>query len=284
MMKRSTTRGAARRLCDRAFVVFCLLALVFGIGFLLATLYSLVVRGLPGMSLALVTENTPPPGVESGGGLLNAIVGSLIITALAMAIATPIGVLIATYLVEFKGRGRLANFVRFMNDVLLSGPSIIVGLFVYALLVRPMGGFSGLAGAVALAVIAVPMIVRPAEGVLALIPQQVREAAVALGVPRWKVTVLILWRAATGGLITAVLLATARVAGETAPLLFTALNNQFFSADIFAPMANLPVVMFNFALSPYENWQNLAWSGAVLITLSILVLSIVARLVFREQR
>ena len=272
-----------RRISDIAFHIFCYLCLAIGVGFLAYILITLAMRGLPAFfNYAVFTQNTPPPG--SGGGLKNAIVGTLIITGLGMAIAAPIGIMIATYMVEFKGRGRLANAVRFFNDVLLSTPSILLGLFAYTLVVTTMGHFSAIAGSVALAFIAIPMVVRTTEGVLQLIPPQVREAAVALGLPRWQVTVQIIWRAAAGGIITAILLATARITGETAPLLFTALSSNFFSWDIAQPMANLPVVMFNYAMSPYKNWQDLAWAAAFLITVSILGMSIVARMIVRERR
>ncbi len=276
-----STAGFGRRIADWVFTAICLICVVVGLGFLAMVLWSLIKLGLPHINVALFTQNTPPAGET--GGLLNAIVGTLIITSLSMLMAAPIGILIATYMVEFKGKGRLANVVRFINDVLLSAPSIILGLFVYALIVQAMGHFSALAGSVSLAIIAIPMIVRTTEGVLALQPAQMREAAVALGVPRWQVTVRILWRASVGGIITAVLLATARVTGETAPLLFTALSNSFFSLDVTHPMANLPVVIFNFAMSPYETWQNLAWAGALLITVSILAMSIIARLIFKSK-
>jgi phosphate transport system permease protein len=273
---------SARRIKDWVFSLLCFMAALAGIGVLTLILYCLFDLGLPGISLALFTESTPPPSVE-GGGLANAIVGTLIITGIAMAIAGPVGILIATMLVEFPGKGKLASLVRFFNDVLLSAPSILVGLFTYAFMVRTLGHFSGLAGSVALAFIAIPMVVRTAEGVLALLPVQVREAAVALGIPRWKVTVLIIWRAAGGGIVTALLLATARITGETAPLLFTALSNNFFTGNPMQPMANLPVVMFNYALSPYQNWQDLAWAGAILITVSILGLSVLARVFFKTR-
>lgn len=272
----------ARRISDYLFLAFCLLTVAIGIGFLAAVLISLFLKGLPAfINYPVFTESTPAP--SDVGGLLNAIVGSLIITGIGMAIAFPIAILIATYMVEFKGRGHLAHAVRFFNDVLLSAPSILLGLFTYAFMVRTLGHFSALAGSVALALIAIPMMVRTTEGVFQLLPNQVREAAVALGAPRWKVTILIIWRAAIGGIITSILLATARIAGETAPLLFTALSNNFFSADLMQPMANLPVVIFNFALSPYQNWQDLAWAASVLITASILALSIIARLIFRGR-
>ncbi|MEO1200505.1 MAG: phosphate ABC transporter permease PstA [Pseudomonadota bacterium] len=267
-----------RRISDLIFSLLCLLAVIIGLGFLFAIIYALVERGLPAFwTYPVFTESVPPP--NEPGGLLNAIVGSLIITGLGMAMAIPFGVLIATYMTEFGAESRLSSAIRFFNDVLLSAPSILLGLFVYAFLVGPLGGYSALSGAVALALIAIPMIVRTTDGVLQLLPREIREAAVALGVPRWKVTVLIVWRAALGGIITAILLATARIAGETAPLLFTAFSNNFLSFDLTEPMGNLPVVMFNFALSPYQNWQDLAWAASLLITVTILAMSIIARLI-----
>jgi len=268
----------ARKLSDALFTLLCLFAVVIGLGFLAAIVFSLIQKGLPAFwTYPIFTESVPPP--NETGGLLNAIIGSLIITLLGMAIAVPFGILIATYMTEFGEGGRLAGAIRFFNDVLLSAPSILLGLFVYAFLVGPLGGYSALAGSVALALIAIPMIVRTTDGVLQLLPREVREAAVALGIPRWKVTVLVVWRAAIGGIITAVLLSTARIAGETAPLLFTAFSNNFLTFDVTEPMGNLPVVMFNFALSPYQNWQDLAWAASLLITATILTMSVVARLV-----
>lgn len=274
---------SARRIFDWLFHGFCYFCLAVGVGFLAYILISLVIRGLPAFfSYPVFTESTPPPATS--GGLLNAIVGTILITAMGMLIAVPVGIMIATYMTEFKGNGRLANAVRFFNDVLLSTPSILLGLFAFTLVVANMGHFSALAGGIALSFIAIPMVVRTTEGVLLLIPDQVREAAIALGIPRWKVTTMIIWRAASSGIITAVLLATARITGETAPLLFTALSSNFFSWNIFQPMANLPVVMFNYALSPYQNWQDLAWAAALLITVSILTMSIAARVLVPQQR
>ncbi len=267
-----------RTAINTAFSLFCLVSVMIGVGFLLLILYSLFARGLPAFfTYPVFTESVPAPAAS--GGLLNALVGSLIITGIGMLIAIPIALLIATYMSEFGRDSRLTHMVRFFNDVLLSAPSILLGLFVYALMVRTLGHFSAIAGSVALAFIAVPMIVRTTEGVFQLLPQEMREAALALGIPRWKMVVLIVWRAALAGIITAVLLATARITGETAPLLFTALSNNFFSLNIFEPMSTLPVVMFNFALSPYQNWQDLAWAAALIITVTILVMSIVARAV-----
>jgi phosphate transport system permease protein len=227
------------------------------------------------LSLKVFTEMTPPPGAD--GGLLNAISGSLIMTVLGVAIGTPIGLLAGTYMAEYGRHDRLTSVVRFINDILLSAPSIVVGLFIYEILVRPMGHFSALAGAVSLAVLVIPVVVRTTEDMLVLVPNTLREAAVSIGLPRSLMIRYIAYRAALSGIVTGVLLAVARVSGETAPLLFTALNNQFFSSDLNAPMASLPAVIFQFALSPYRDWQRLAWTGALIITLSVLVLSIVAR-------
>lgn len=252
-------------------------ATAIGLAFLAAILWTLFSKGLGGLSWSVFTQTTPAPG--SSGGLLNAIYGSLVMTLLGVLIGGPIGILAATYLSEY-GRGtRLSTVIRFINDVLLSAPSIVIGLFVYTLVVVPMGHFSALAGAVSLAIIVIPVTVRTAEDMLRLIPQTMRHGSAALGAQPWRTITSIVYPAARSGLLTGVLLALARVSGETAPLLFTALNNQFWSSSLTEPMANLPVVIFQFALSPYPNWQQLAWSGALLITLSILVLSITARLV-----
>jgi phosphate transport system permease protein len=253
-----------------------------GLAVLVWILWTLAARGLGALGPHVLTQMTPPPG--SAGGLANAIVGSLAMTGLAILIATPVGILAATYLSEYGGSGRLANLVRFINDVLLSAPSIIVGLFVYEVMVVKMGHFSGWAGVASLAIIALPIVVRTSEDMLRLVPASLREAAAALGAPRWKVIVLITFRAARSGILTGVLLAVARISGETAPLLFTALNNQFWSTNMNRPMANLPVVIFQFAMSPYEDWHHLAWAGSVLITLGVLVLSIVARAALRHER
>ena len=232
-------------------------------------------NGFSGLSLAVFTEMTPPPG--SAGGLLNAIVGSLIMTVIAVLIGTPIGMLAGTYMAEYGRHDRLTSVVRFINDILLSAPSIVIGLFVYEVMVRPMGHFSGIAGAAALAVIVIPVVVRTTEDMLLLVPDTLREAAASIGLPRSLMIRNIAYRAALSGIITGILLAVARVSGETAPLLFTALNNQFFSTDLNAPMASLPAVIFQFALSPYEDWQALAWTGALIITFAVLALSILAR-------
>ena len=242
-----------------------------------AILWSLLWNGLSAIDIAMFTESTPPPGSE--GGLANAIIGSLLMTAIAILIATPIGIMAGTYLAEYGKESRVAGTVRFINDVLLSAPSIIVGLFIYGVLVTTMGHFSGWAGTAALAVIALPIIVRTTEDMLTLIPDSLREAGAAIGAPRWMVITQISYRAAFSGMLTGVLLAVARISGETAPLLFTALNNQFWSTDLNAPMANLPVVIFQFALSPYADWQRLAWGGALLITTAVLALNIFARVI-----
>jgi len=250
-------------------------ATAFGLGWLILILGILVFEGIGGLSLSVFTENTPPPG--SAGGLLNAIMGSIVMTVLAIAIGTPIGILAGTYLAEYGRHDKLAMIVRFINDILLSAPSIVIGLFVYEIMVEPMGHFSGYAGSVALAVIVIPVVVRTTEDMLTLVPDTLREAAASIGLPRAHMIVRIAYRAARAGIVTGILLAIARISGETAPLLFTALNNQFFSLNMNAPMPSLPVVIFQFALSPYEEWQKLAWTGALLITVTVLALSIIAR-------
>ena len=251
------------------------LAAGFGLFWLILILGTLVYEGVRGLSPAVFTEMTPPPG--SRGGLANAIAGSLLMSAIGVAIGTPLGMLAGTYLAEYGRNTRLAMIVRFINDILLSAPSIVIGLFVYEILVHPMGHFSAISGAVALSLLVVPVVLRTTEDMLLLVPGSLREAAAALGAPRALVIGKIAYRAAKAGLITGVLLAVARVSGETAPLLFTALNNQFWSSNLNAPMASLPVVIFQFALSPYKDWQQLAWTGALLITCAVLTLSIVAR-------
>jgi len=256
-------------------MVLAVAATGFGLGWLVLILGALLWEGVSGLSLQVFTEMTPPPG--SAGGLLNPIVGSLILTGLAVAIGTPLGILAGTYMAEYGRYDKLTTVVRFINDILLSAPSIVVGLFIYEVMVAPMGHFSGIAGAVALAVIVVPVVVRTTEDMLLLLPDQLREAATSIGMPRAVMITRIAYRAARAGMITGVLLAVARISGETAPLLFTALNNQFWSLDLNAPVASLPVVIFQFALSPYKEWQQLAWTGALIITLAVLVLSIVAR-------
>jgi phosphate transport system permease protein len=254
-------------------------ATAIGLAFLAAILWTLFSRGLGGLTLSVFTQDTPAPG--SGGGLLNAIYGSLVMTLLGVLIGAPIGILAATYLSEYGRTARLSMVIRFINDVLLSAPSIVIGLFVYTLVVVPMGHFSALAGAVSLAIIVIPVTVRTAEDMLRLIPETTRHASAALGAQPWRTITSIVYPAARSGLLTGVLLALARVSGETAPLLFTALNNQFWNANLNQPMANLPVVIFQFATSPYKNWQSLAWAGALLITLFVLLLSVIARLISR---
>ena len=250
-------------------------ATIFGLGWLVLILGVLLFHGLSGLSLSVFTENTPPPG--AAGGLANAIVGSVIMTVLAVIIGTPIGILAGTYLAEYGRHDKLSNVVRFINDILLSAPSIVIGLFIYEVMVAPMGHFSGYAGAVALAVIVIPVVVRTTEDMLSLVPDTLREAAASIGLPRSLMIMRIAYRAAQAGIVTGILLAIARISGETAPLLFTALNNQFWSLNMNAPMPSLPVVIFQFALSPYEEWQKLAWTGALLITATVLALSIFAR-------
>ena len=267
---------ARRRLSNYVVIALSIMATAFGLLWLALILGTLLVNGIGAISLSLFTQMTPPPG--STGGLLNAIAGSLLMTAIATAIGTPTGILAGTFLAEYARNSKLGEVVRFINDILLSAPSIIVGLFVYELMVVRMGHFSAWAGSVALAIIMVPVIVRTTEDMLRLVPSALREAATALGAPKWRVIVTVAYRAAVQGMLTGVLLAVARISGETAPLLFTALNNQFWSANLDAPMANLPVVIFQFAMSPYADWQTLAWGGALLITVSILLLNICARM------
>ncbi len=271
----ATPRYHRRRWWNRAATTLSIGAAAFGLTWLVLILLVLVVKGVGGLSLAVFTEMTPPPG--GAGGLLNPIIGSLILTVLAVAFGTPLGMLAGTYMAEYGRYSKLTMVVRFINDILLSAPSIVVGLFVYEIMVATMGHFSAWAGAVALALIVIPVVVRTTEDMLLLVPDSQREASSALGVPKWLVIRHIAYRAARAGIITGVLLAIARITGETAPLLFTALNNQFFSWNLNAPMASLPVVIFQFALSPYEDWQQLAWTGALLITAAVLGLSILAR-------
>lgn len=270
-----------RKLRNRFHMTMSLLTAVFGMTWLVLILGMLLIKGVGGLSLAVFTEMTPPPG--SDGGLLNAIVGSLILTTLGVAIGTPVAILAGTYMAEYGRHSKLTNVVRFINDILLSAPSIVIGLFVYGVMVRPMGYFSGIAGAVALAILVVPVVVRTTEDMLLLVPNQMREAAAALGAPRWTVIRYVSYRAAKTGIITGILLAIARISGETAPLLFTALNNQFWSTNLLAPMPSLPVVIFQFALSPYEDWQRLAWTGALLITVAVLTLSVLARVLVSKE-
>jgi len=250
-------------------------ATLFGLGWLVLILGVLLWEGFSGLSLSVFTEMTPPPG--AAGGLLNPILGSLVLTVIAVVIGTPIGILAGTYMAEYGRHDKLTSIVRFINDILLSAPSIVIGLFVYEIMVAPMGHFSGWAGAVALALLVIPVVVRTTEDMLNLVPNALREAAASIGLPRSLMIMRIAYRAARAGMLTGVLLAVARISGETAPLLFTALNNQFWSTDFNAPIASLPVVIFQFALSPYADWQKLAWTGALIITFTVLALSIVAR-------
>jgi phosphate transport system permease protein len=268
-------RYAVRRHRNTAATVMAMAATALGLGWLVLILGSLLWHGFSGLSLSVFTEMTPPPA--AAGGLLNPIVGSLIVTIIAVVIGTPIGILAGTYLAEYGRYDRLSSVVRFINDILLSAPSIVVGLFIYQVMVAPMGHFSGWAGGVALAVLVIPVVVRTTEDMLTLVPNSLREAATSIGLPRSLSITRICYRAARAGMVTGVLLAVARNSGETAPLLFTSLNNQFWSLNINAPLASLPVVIFQFALSPYAEWQSLAWTGALIITLAVLVLSISAR-------
>jgi phosphate transport system permease protein len=268
-------RYAARRRTNVVAMGLALAATLLGLGWLALILGSLLWQGFGGLSLAVFTQMTPPPG--ESGGLLNPIIGSLMLTALAVAIGTPIGILAGTYMSEYGRYDRLTSVVRFINDILLSAPSIVVGLFIYEVMVAPMGHFSGLAGSVALAVLVIPVVVRTTEDMLTLVPNALREAATSIGLPRSLTIMRICYRAARAGMVTGVLLAVARISGETAPLLFTSLNDQFWSTNLNAPISSLPVVIFQFALSPYKDWQSLAWTGALIITLAVLALSITAR-------
>jgi len=273
--------GRTRQRSDRAMRAFGWVATAIGLFFLASILLTLLYRGFAGISLSVFTEVTKPPG--SGGGLLNAIVGSLIQTAIGTAIGTPIGLLVGTYLSEYSAGSRLGGAVRFVSDVLLSAPSILIGLFVYQIAVKPFGGFSGWAGCIALAVIVIPIVVRTTEDMLRLIPTALREAAVALGAPKWKSIVFICYRAAIDGILTGVLLAIARVAGETAPLLFTSLGNLNWSANLNQPMSSLPVTIYNYAGASFADWVQLAWVGALIITMGVLAINIAARIALRKR-
>ena len=270
-----------RRVVNAVLLFISGLALAFGLFWLTWILITLFHEGFNALAPSLFTQNTPPPG--SDGGLLNAIAGSLIMALTGTLIGTPVGILAGTYLAEFGRCGWLAPATRFINDILLSAPSIVIGLFVYSVYIAQVKHFSGWGGALALSLIVIPVVVRTTDDMLKLVPDSLREAAVALGAPAWKMIVFISYRAAKAGIITGILLAVARISGETAPLLFTALNNQFFSLNMNAPMANLPVVIFQFAMSPYSDWQRLAWGGAILITLAVLALNIIARILFRRE-
>jgi phosphate transport system permease protein len=280
--KPMAARYAARRRRNVVATVLALAATAVGLGWLALILASLLWRGFGGLSLGVFTQMTPPPGAS--GGLLNPIIGSLILTVIAVAIGTPIGILAGTYMAEYGRYDPLTNVVRFINDILLSAPSIVVGLFIYEVMVAPMGHFSGWAGGVALAMLVIPVVVRTTEDMLLLVPSALREAAASIGLPRSLTIIRICYRAARAGMLTGVLLAVARISGETAPLLFTSLNNQFWSTDLNAPIASLPVVIFQFALSPYKDWQSLAWTGALIITLAVLALSITARSLVASSR
>ena len=270
-----------RRIVNAVTLSISVFTMAFGLFWLVWILWTLLENGLPNLGAHIFTQNTPPPG--STGGLLNAIFGSVAMTIVGVSIGTPIGILAGTYLAEFGQRGWLAPLTRFINDVLLSAPSIVIGMFVYEIYVSKVQHFAGWGGAFALAIIVIPVVIRTTENMLRLVPNSLREAAAALGAPQWKVITFVTLRGARAGILTGILLAVARVSGETAPLLFTALNNQFWSSNMNQPMANLPVVIFQFAMSPYNDWQSLAWAGALLITLSVLTLNIVARVMFRQK-
>jgi phosphate transport system permease protein len=271
-----------RRIINNVALTLSMCAMLFGLFWLVWLLWTLFSTGIPGLSVDVFTKITPPPG--SDGGLSNAIVGSLILTVGGVVLGAPIGILAGTYLAEFSRASKVGASVRFINDVLLSAPSIIIGVFIYELVVVYSGHNSAWAGIMALALIVLPVVVRTTEDMLRLVPSTMREAAAALGAPQWKVTITIVYRAARSGILTGILLAVARISGETAPLLFTALNNQFWSTSLSQPMANLPMVIFQFAMSPYEDWHRLAWAGALIITVSVLVLNIVAHSTLRQKR
>lgn len=272
---------ARRKFINLFALTLSLLAMAFGLFWLIWILWMVFEQGLGALSLRLFTEMTPPPGVA--GGLLNAIVGSVILVGLAMLMATPLAIMAGIYLAEYGQRTWLGRMTRFVNDILLSAPSIVIGLFVYAILVAQTGKFSGISGAIALALLVIPVVVRTTEDMLSLVPNTLREAAFALGAPKWKVITMVTLRSAKAGVVTGILLALARISGETAPLLFTALSNQFWSVDLSEPMANLPVTIFKFAMSPFKDWQELAWAGVFLITLGVLLLNIIARVAFRPH-
>lgn len=271
-----------RRTANAVGLTLSMGAMALGLTVLLWILFVLFSNGFAALDWNILSQDTPAPGTE-GGGLRNAIVGSLMMLGLTVLVSTPVGILAGVYLAEYGDTSKTAEFTRFITDIMLSAPSIVLGLFVYAIAVATVGNFSGYAGSLALSLIAIPVVMRTTENMLRLVPGSLREAAFALGAPRWKVATMVTLRAAKSGVITGLLLAIARISGETAPLLFTALNNQFFSTDMSGPMANLPVVIFQFAMSPYDNWIRLAWGGALLITLAVLVLNILARVVFREK-
>ena len=271
-----------RQITNSLGMTTSMVAMTLGLAVLLWILVVLFSNGFAALDWNMLTKDTPAPGTE-GGGLRNAIVGSLMMVGLSVLVATPVGILAGIYLTEYGDRSKTAELTRFVTDIMLSAPSIVIGLFVYAIAVATLGRFSGYAGSMALSLIAVPVVMRTTENMLRLVPGSLREAAFALGAPRWKVSLSVTLRAAKSGVITGLLLALARISGETAPLLFTALNNQFFSTDMSKPMANLPVVIYQFAMSPYDNWIRLAWGGALLVTLAVLLLNILARVFFREK-
>ncbi|MEY4421058.1 MAG: Phosphate transport system permease protein PstA [Pseudomonadota bacterium] len=271
-----------RQIANSLGMATSMVAMALGLAVLLWILVVLFSNGIAAVDWDMLTKDTPAPGTD-GGGLRNAIVGSLMMVGLSVLVATPVGILAGIYLTEYGDRSKTAELTRFVTDIMLSAPSIVIGLFVYAIAVATFGRFSGYAGSMALSLIAVPVVMRTTENMLRLVPGSLREAAFALGAPRWKVSLSVTLRAAKSGVITGLLLAIARISGETAPLLFTALNNQFFSTDMSKPMANLPVVIYQFAMSPYENWIRLAWGGALLVTLAVLLLNILARVFFREK-
>lgn len=274
-------RYASRKRLNQIALTLSLLAMAFGVFWLVWILWETIRLGVGGLSVALFTQMTPPP--NEAGGIANAIFGSFVMVLLATFVGTPIGIMAGVYLAEYDARGWLASTTRFVNDILLSAPSIVIGLFVYAVVVAQFKSFSAYAGIMALALIVIPVVIRTTENMLILVPASLREAAYALGTPKWKVITMVTLRAARAGVITGILLAVARIAGETAPLLFTALNNQFWNDDLSKPMASLPVTIFKFAMSPYENWQQLAWAGVFLITLAVLGLNILARVVTRQK-
>ncbi|QRF60088.1 phosphate ABC transporter permease PstA [Variovorax sp. UC122_21] len=274
-------RFASRNRVNKIALTLSLAAMVFGVFWLVWILWETLRLGIGGLSIAAFTEMTPPP--NEAGGILNAIFGSFVMVLLATFVGTPIGIMAGIYLAEYNPKGMLSSVTRFVNDILLSAPSIVIGLFVYAVVVAYFKNFSGLAGALSLALIVIPVVIRTTENMLQLVPPGLREAAYALGTPKWKVILSITLRAARAGVVTGILLAVARIAGETAPLLFTALNNQFWTADVTQPMASLPVTIFKFAMSPYENWQQLAWAGVFLITVAVLALNILARVLTRSK-
>ncbi|HEY0661542.1 MAG TPA: phosphate ABC transporter permease PstA [Lysobacter sp.] len=273
---------ARRRIKNVVALVLSGAATIFGLFWLTWILWTTISYGIDNLNLALFTQMTPPPGDE--GGMLNAFFGSIVMSLLAIALGTPIGIAAGTYLAEYANYQKIGTVIRFVNDILLSAPSIVLGLFVYTIVVAQMGHFSGLAGSIALAFIVLPVVVRTTDEMLRLVPTQMREAALSLGVPQWKVTVQVLYRASMSGILTGVLLALARITGETAPLLFTAFNNQYWTTDMLQPMANVPVVIFQYAMSPYEAWKSLGWAGAFIMTLFVLLLSVIARIVLLRNK